>query len=240
MARNLLWASLALAPVVFLLNWVVGAGDVVLFVARRVRAHSARLADRRGDRARRRAHRAGNRRVPQRDLRQRAGADHRAARHQPGAAERRARLAGWKRRVEHLARARRCARRSGATRASTGARSPCSSGSSLFATAGVPRPVDSGLPRRPGAALARDRQHPRLDRPARRLRRVDPRQPAAAPPRAPGEPRPSARRGLEPGCVARRARGRDGRHGLRQRDPRAHARPASPTRRTCPSSSSRP
>ncbi len=32
MARNLLWASLALAPVVFLLKWVVGAGDVVLFV----------------------------------------------------------------------------------------------------------------------------------------------------------------------------------------------------------------
>ena len=32
MARNLLWASLALAPVVFLLNWVVGAGDVLLFV----------------------------------------------------------------------------------------------------------------------------------------------------------------------------------------------------------------
>jgi len=31
-ARNLLWASLALAPVVFILNWVVGAGDVVLFV----------------------------------------------------------------------------------------------------------------------------------------------------------------------------------------------------------------
>jgi len=31
-ARNLLWASLALAPVVFLLKWVVGAGDVVLFV----------------------------------------------------------------------------------------------------------------------------------------------------------------------------------------------------------------
>ena len=32
MARNLLWASLALAPFVFFLNWVVGAGDVVLFV----------------------------------------------------------------------------------------------------------------------------------------------------------------------------------------------------------------
>ncbi len=31
MARKLLWASLALAPVVFLLKWVVGAGDVVLF-----------------------------------------------------------------------------------------------------------------------------------------------------------------------------------------------------------------
>ena len=33
MARNLLWASLALAPLVFILKWVVGAGDVVLFVA---------------------------------------------------------------------------------------------------------------------------------------------------------------------------------------------------------------
>ena len=32
MARNFLWASLALAPVVFVLNWIVGAGDVVLFV----------------------------------------------------------------------------------------------------------------------------------------------------------------------------------------------------------------
>ena len=32
MARNLLWASLALAPLVFLLKWVVGAGDVLLFV----------------------------------------------------------------------------------------------------------------------------------------------------------------------------------------------------------------
>jgi Ca2+:H+ antiporter len=31
-ARNLLWASLALAPFVFFLNWVVGASDVVLFV----------------------------------------------------------------------------------------------------------------------------------------------------------------------------------------------------------------
>jgi len=30
-ARNFLWASLALAPVVFLLKWVIGAGDVVLF-----------------------------------------------------------------------------------------------------------------------------------------------------------------------------------------------------------------
>jgi Ca2+:H+ antiporter len=31
-ARNLLWASLALAPIVLLLKWVVGAGDVLLFV----------------------------------------------------------------------------------------------------------------------------------------------------------------------------------------------------------------
>jgi Ca2+:H+ antiporter len=30
-ARTILWAGLALAPVVFLLNWVVGAGDVLLF-----------------------------------------------------------------------------------------------------------------------------------------------------------------------------------------------------------------
>jgi len=31
-ARKLLWASLALAPLLFVLKWVVGAGDVVLFV----------------------------------------------------------------------------------------------------------------------------------------------------------------------------------------------------------------
>jgi Ca2+:H+ antiporter len=30
-ARKILWAALALAPVVFLLKWVVGAGDVLLF-----------------------------------------------------------------------------------------------------------------------------------------------------------------------------------------------------------------
>ena len=32
MARKILWASLALAPVVFLLDWVFSAGDVLLFV----------------------------------------------------------------------------------------------------------------------------------------------------------------------------------------------------------------
>jgi Ca2+:H+ antiporter len=32
-ARTFLWASLALAPLVFILKWVVGAGDVVLFIA---------------------------------------------------------------------------------------------------------------------------------------------------------------------------------------------------------------
>ncbi len=31
MARKILWAALALAPVVFFLKWVVGAGDVLLF-----------------------------------------------------------------------------------------------------------------------------------------------------------------------------------------------------------------
>ena len=61
--------------------------------ARRARADPARLADRRSDRARRRAHRPGHRRLPERELRQRAGADHRAVRRRGRPAGRRARLA---------------------------------------------------------------------------------------------------------------------------------------------------
>ena len=61
--------------------------------ALRDRADPARVADRRGDRARSRAHGAGHRRLPERDLRERAGADHRAHRRPRGADRGRARLA---------------------------------------------------------------------------------------------------------------------------------------------------
>ena len=56
------------------------------------RADPARLSDRRGDRARRRAHRLPDRRVPERELRQRARADHLAVRDQRQPARGRARL----------------------------------------------------------------------------------------------------------------------------------------------------
>ena len=65
---------------------------------RRALARPARLADRRGDGARRRAHGTGDRRLPQRDVRQRAGAHHRADRRERWAHGGRARLTHGKRR----------------------------------------------------------------------------------------------------------------------------------------------
>ena len=56
LGRKLLWASLALAPITILLRFVFDAGDTALFVARRGRTRPARVVDRRGDRARGRAH----------------------------------------------------------------------------------------------------------------------------------------------------------------------------------------
>ena len=76
--RRILWASLGLTPVVLAVHYFTDAAEVARLRARGDRARSARVADRRGDRARRRAHRAGHQRLPQRELRQRAGADHRA------------------------------------------------------------------------------------------------------------------------------------------------------------------
>ena len=57
---------------------------MALFVLAARRARPARVADRRGDRARRRAHRPRDRRLPERELRQRAGADHRPVRDPDG------------------------------------------------------------------------------------------------------------------------------------------------------------
>ena len=64
-----------------------------MFVLACACAHPARVADRRGDRARGRAHRPRHRRLPERELRQRARADHRALRGAQRPAAGRARLA---------------------------------------------------------------------------------------------------------------------------------------------------
>ena len=58
-ARKILWASLALAPIVFIADFVFHLGDVALFVLCVGRAHPACLADRRGNRARRPSHGPG-------------------------------------------------------------------------------------------------------------------------------------------------------------------------------------
>ena len=77
------------------------------------------MADRRGDRARGRAHGARHRRLPQRHVRQRAGADHRPVRRQRGPDRGRARLADRVGDREPAARARLLARRRRPRRAST-------------------------------------------------------------------------------------------------------------------------
>ena len=137
-------------------------------------AHPAGLADRRGDRARGRAHGPGDRRLPERELRQRAGADHRAVR-----------------RLGRLARGRaRVARSAASSRTSCSCSgSPCSAAAATSAAdrpaldahaararacrrAALPRALRPGLARRPRAALARGRDRARRDRAARPLRRA--------------------------------------------------------------------
>ena len=86
--------------------------DETTAVRARVRcAHPARVADRRGDGARGRAHRPRHRRLPERELRQRAGADHRAPRGEQRPAAGRPRLARRHRHLEPAARLRRRAGR---------------------------------------------------------------------------------------------------------------------------------
>ena len=93
--------------------------------------HPPRLADRGVDRARGRAHGARHRRLPQRELRQRAGADRRALRRRREPARRRARLARGERDLESAPRVRRSPRSPAPTEhGSTAARCSSSSGSS--------------------------------------------------------------------------------------------------------------
>ena len=59
MARRILWGTLVLTPVAILARFVFDLDETVLFILAAARADPARLADRRGDRARSRAHRPG-------------------------------------------------------------------------------------------------------------------------------------------------------------------------------------
>ena len=72
---------LLLGPVVIVLDRLDSCRRADAVRARRRSAHSVLVADRRGDGQPRAAHRSGDRRLPERDVRQRAGAHHRDRRH---------------------------------------------------------------------------------------------------------------------------------------------------------------
>ena len=198
MARRLLWASLALAPITILIDARCAPEQDAPLRARSLRADPARVVDRRSDRAGRRAHGPAHRRSPQRELRQRAGGDHRVHRCRRQSARRRARLDGRQRHLEHPARA----RRGPGSRPGLAARSALAAQPARARVRRRPAAADSlgtGLARRSEPALARAAQHRPRGRAARALPlRDDPRAATARAAREHGGSR------LEP---ARRARG---------------------------------
>ena len=202
---------------------------------RRGLADPAGVADRRGDGARRRAHRPGYRRLPQRDLRQRAGAHHRADRSQRRADRGRPRVSVGKRDRQPPPRPRRLARRRREGRPRPVLELPLVRAHRVR-DAPLPRPVGARLGRRPGHRRARAGVAGDLDRPPRRLRRGH--LVLAAP--SHGDARRVRRRDrrlvVPPG--ARRARGRHRRDGAHRRDPRRLARGVRATRSVSRSSSS--
>ena len=104
----ILWASLALTPIAIIARYGFHLDATASFVLAAARADPARLVDRRGDRERLPAHRTGNRRLSERQLRQRSRADHRAPRDRRRTPGRRARDDHRLGRLEHPARARNC------------------------------------------------------------------------------------------------------------------------------------
>ena len=141
--------------------------------ARRARAHPPRMAHRRGDGARVAPHRRRHRRLPERDVRERARAHHRAHRRRRGPDRGRSRIADRKRGRQPPARARVLARAGRDRRRSTASRRFTSLALVALAVVVVPHPVDPRLGGRPRPPLARGRLAGRVDRAARRLRRGD-------------------------------------------------------------------
>ena len=208
-ARKVLWASFALVPLTFLADYVLHWGDVALFVLAALAL--VPLAWLIGEATEHAAHHTGpgHRRLPERDVRQRARADHLDARDQPRAHRGRPRIADRKRRRERAARARLLAllrpRRPAVDRES----SFIWLGLILVADARVPHPCDPGLARRPGAPLARGALAPGLDRAARPVRRRH--VVAAEAPRATARGAGELRRRVVARDRDRRPRRRDGR-----------------------------
>ena len=166
------------------------------------RARAARVADRRGDRARGRAHGPRDRRLPQRELRQRAGADHRPVRDRRRARRTSSavRSPGASSRICCSCSASRC---SSAAREDRPPVARCSQlGLVVLAVAALPGPVGPGLARRPRPPHARARCRSPSRRPARRLRGVTTSQ--AAPPRGCTQSRTPTRPAVEPAHRARR------------------------------------
>ncbi len=173
-ARKILWASLALAPITFVADFVLEVGDVALFVLASIALIP--LAWLIGEATEHAAQHtgAGSRRLPERDVRQRSRADHLAARDQQRTDGGRARLADGKRRRQPAARSRLLA----PLRPRQPVGRPCVE---LHLARADPRGDDRlhgarnpRLARRPGAALLEVLSLPVADRPARPLRRRRP------------------------------------------------------------------
>ena len=213
-----------LTPVAILARFVFDLDETTLFVLAAVALDPARVADRRGDGARSRAHRPRRRRLPERELRQRAGADHRAVRRRRRVARRRARLADRLGRLEHPARPRRGDDR-GRRRQGRRALAPLAALRRVRRGRAAHDPVGARLERRlAGSALALHPVDPDLRDPALRLPRDHVAEPAH-PPRRRARGAVAARVVVQ--AVARRAR--------RSQPPRRRSSPRSSCTRSATS-----
>ena len=215
--RRILFGTLALAPLVIALHYFAHLSETTEFVLAAAALIPARLDHRRGDGARRGAHRPGHRRLPQRDLRQRARAHHRAHRGQRGAHRGRARLAHGSV-VSNLLLVLGASLIAGGRGTLDRFSSFLSFGLLAVATSPLPDPAIPGWEGDPDREASRDHLGPGLDRAPRALCRRN----LVLPPSALEDPRPERGRDerLVASLVTGRACHRDGRDSPRGRDPR--------------------
>ena len=172
MVRRILFTSVGLAPLVVLIHYAFHPSATARLRPRGHGADPARVADRRSDRACGRAHRPGDRRLPQRDVRERAGVDHRALRRSGDGVRGRARVADRVGRRQPAARARLLAALRRPRRDRPAVELPRARTRRRERPAPAD-PVDPGLGRRSRARRVGEALDPGLDRPAGRVRDSD-------------------------------------------------------------------